>query len=103
MADLTSAGATDVRRADGCLEYGAAIDVESGHARQIPHRPDVVTIIERWRDLAAMQAHSAAPHMQAFRQRIGDAVLSTALQVLSPVPDAEPSVATGEPKPIVAR
>lgn len=74
----------EVRREDGCLEYGAAVDIESGQARQIPMRLDVITVIERWRDLPALQAHSVAPHMQAFRQRIGDAVISTTLQVLSP-------------------
>jgi quinol monooxygenase YgiN len=74
----------DVRREDGCLEYSAAVDIESGHARQIPIRADVVTVIERWRDPAALRAHSAAPHMGAFRQRIGDAIVSTMLQVLSP-------------------
>ncbi len=79
-----AAVSTEVRREDGCLEYQAAIDVESGHARQTPLRPDVVTVIERWRDLAALQAHSGAPHMRAFRQRIGEAVVSTTLQVLSP-------------------
>ena len=76
--------ATEVRREDGCLEYTATVDIESGLARQIAARPDVVTFIERWRDLPALQAHSTIPHMQAFRQRVADVVLSTALQVLSP-------------------
>ncbi|MDE2052002.1 MAG: antibiotic biosynthesis monooxygenase [Gammaproteobacteria bacterium] len=74
----------EVRREDGCLEYCATVDIGSGHARQIPLRADVITVIERWRDVPALQAHSAAPHMQAFRQRIGDAIVSTTLQVLSP-------------------
>jgi quinol monooxygenase YgiN len=74
----------EVRREDGCLEYCATIDIASDHARQISLRPDVVTVIERWRDVPALQAHSVAPHMQAFRRRIGDAIVSTTLQVLSP-------------------
>lgn len=74
----------DVRREDGCLEYRATLDIESGHTRQIPIRPDVITIIEQWRDVAALTAHSKAPHMQAFRQKVADAVVSTTLQVLSP-------------------
>ncbi len=74
-----------VRREDGCLEYSATVDIESGLGRQIATRPDAVTFIERWRDLSALQAHSTAPHMHAFRQRIADTVVSTALQVLSPV------------------
>jgi len=74
----------EVLREDGCLEYSAAVDIESGHSRQIPARPDVVTIIERWRDLPALREHSVAPHMQTFRQRISDAVVSTSLQVVTP-------------------
>lgn len=74
----------EVRREEGCLEYAAAIDVASGLAPQIPVRADVVTMVECWRDLPALQAHSVAPHMQAFRQRVADVVVSTSLQVLSP-------------------
>lgn len=73
-----------VRREDGCLEYMATVDIQSGLGPQIAIRPDVVTFIERWRDLAALQTHSTAPHMKAFRQRIVAAVESTTLQVLSP-------------------
>lgn len=51
-------------------------------AREIPKRADV--IIERWHDLSAQQAHSVAPHMQVFRERIGGAIVSTTLHVLSP-------------------
>lgn len=76
--------AQQVRREHGCLEYAVTVDIESALAGQIVVRPDVVTFIERWRDLAALQAHSTAPHMQAFRQRVADAVVSTAIQVLSP-------------------
>lgn len=76
--------AAEVRREEGCLEYSATVDIESGLTRQLPARPDVVTVIERWRDVPALQAHSVAAHMQAFRQRISDAVVSTTLQVLLP-------------------
>jgi quinol monooxygenase YgiN len=70
---------SEVMREDGCFEYSATIDVDSGLARLVPVRQDVVTIAERWRDLAALQTHSAAQHMQTFRQRISDAVVSSSL------------------------
>ena len=65
------------------MEYTATVDVESGHPRQVALRPDVITVLERWRDLAALETHSVTPHMQAFRQRVSDTVVSTTLQVLS--------------------
>jgi quinol monooxygenase YgiN len=74
----------EVLREDGCIEYTPALDEASGLSRQIPLRPDVVTIIERWRDVAALTRHSSAPHMASFRQRVAELVLATDLQVLSP-------------------
>jgi quinol monooxygenase YgiN len=72
-----------VRAEQGCLEYCAYIDVASGLAPQIPLRPDVVTIIEKWASLSALAAHAIAPHMQAYRQRVAHLVQSTSLQVLA--------------------
>lgn len=74
----------EVRREEGCLDYCAAVDVQSGLARQQPLRADVVTIIERWRDLEALAAHSAAPHVQELRKRIADSVLYSSMYVLAP-------------------
>jgi quinol monooxygenase YgiN len=74
----------DVLREAGCLEYRSTVDVSSGSPRQIALRPDVVTIVERWADVAALSAHASAPHMLAFRQRAADCVATTTLQVLAP-------------------
>jgi quinol monooxygenase YgiN len=77
----------DVRREVGCWDYFATTDVASGLARQGGLREDVVTILERWRELPDLQAHSTAPHMLRFREKIKEWVISTALQVLESVPD----------------
>ena len=77
-----------VRAEDGCLEYGAAVDVFTGLVAQIPLRDDVVVVVEKWRDLPALVAHLAAPHMTAYRTRVRDLVIKTTLQVLQP---AEPT------------
>jgi quinol monooxygenase YgiN len=74
----------EVRAEHGCLEYSPAIDVETGHPRQIALRPTVVTIVERWHDIEALKAHAVAPHMLAFRKRCADMVVATDLQVLAP-------------------
>jgi quinol monooxygenase YgiN len=73
-----------VRAEAGCLEYGPAVDVSSGIAAQIPLRENVVTVVEKWSDLAALKAHSVAPHMEDYRPKVKHLVVSTKLQVLEP-------------------
>lgn len=74
-----------VRAEDGCIEYGTAIDTPSPSPVQIPLRPNVIIVVEKWRDLAALQAHSQAPHMNDYRQRTAGKVRSVSLQILEPV------------------
>jgi quinol monooxygenase YgiN len=71
-----------VRAEAGCVEYGPAVDVASGHAAQGPLREDVVVILEKWESLAALQAHFTAPHMAEYRTRVRDLVRRVTLQVL---------------------
>ncbi len=74
-----------VRAEAGCLEYGPTVDAASDIAAQVPHRSGVVTVVEKWSDLAALKAHLAAPHMVDYRPRVKHLVRSTTLQVLEPV------------------
>ena len=74
-----------VRAEDGCVEYGAAVDVFTGLVAQLPLRDDAVVVVEKWRDVPALVAHLAAPHMRAYRARVKDLVIKTTLQVLEPV------------------
>lgn len=82
--EVFNANVPAVRAEDGCLEYGAAIDVPTDHPAQPPIRPDTVVVVEKWRDQAALKAHSAAPHMAAYRVKVKDYVLSVSLQILEP-------------------
>ena len=80
-----------VRAEDGCLEYGAAVDVASGLPVQASLRPDVVIVIEKWTTLEALMAHLAAPHMKGYRERVTAHVIGTTLQVLAPAADEHAS------------
>jgi quinol monooxygenase YgiN len=73
-----------VQAEDGCIEYGAAVDVATGLSAQGPLRDHVVVVVEKWRDLSALQAHLVAPHMTTYRARVKDLVIQTTLQVLEP-------------------
>lgn len=70
---------------DGCLEYGPTVDVATGIGAQIPIRENVITIVEKWRDLKALQAHLSAPHMLSYRERVKHLVAKVSLQILEPV------------------
>jgi len=73
-----------VRAEDGCLEYGATVDVFTGLVAQLPLRDHGVVVVEKWRDLPALVAHLAAPHMATYRERVKDYVVGVTLQVLEP-------------------
>jgi quinol monooxygenase YgiN len=73
-----------VKAEAGCIDYGPAIDVASGIPVQGALRSDVVTVVERWKDLDALRAHLTAPHMQAYRAKTKDLIRGMRLQVLEP-------------------
>lgn len=58
-----------VRAEDGCVEYVGTLEVPTDIAAQAPPRDDVLTVIEKWRDEAALAAHLAAAHMEDHRAR----------------------------------
>lgn len=76
--------APEVHAEDGCIEYGTAVDVATPIAAQDPPRDNVVVVVEKWESIAALEAHLAAPHMEAFRAAHGDLIEDIALQILQP-------------------
>ena len=73
-----------VREEDGCVEYGPTVDVATSIAAQPEERPHVVTVIEKWEDIEALEAHLIAPHMLKYRERVKDLVQGASIQVLEP-------------------
>ncbi|MFO0954711.1 MAG: putative quinol monooxygenase [Isosphaeraceae bacterium] len=73
-----------VRAEEGCIEYGPAVDVDSGISAQGGVRPDVVTVVEKWETLDHLRAHLSAPHMVEYRPKVQDFVVRTTLAVLEP-------------------
>jgi quinol monooxygenase YgiN len=73
-----------VRAEAGCIEYGTAIDLEDAIDGQPAVRSDVVTVVEKWQDPAALRKHLAAPHMMQFRDTVRDLVEGVEIRVLDP-------------------
>lgn len=69
---------------EGCIAYGPAVDLQTNLPVQPPVRPNIVTVIEQWDDLPALEAHLMAPHMVAFRDVVKDLVVETIVGVLEP-------------------
>ena len=68
---------------DGCIEYALVTDAdEFGGAAKLGG--DTFAFIEKWRDAAALTAHSNAPHMKTYREKVQDLIESRAVHVLSP-------------------
>lgn len=73
-----------VKSEQGCIEYGAAIDMPNGPGFQVQYGPDAFVVIEKWESMDALKAHGAAPHMAAYSARTKDLVASRVIHILSP-------------------
>jgi quinol monooxygenase YgiN len=73
-----------VHAEDGCIEYCPTIEISTEIPTQKSIGNDTVMVIEKWRDLKALEAHLAAPHMADYRARVKDYVLDVRLEVLKP-------------------
>ena len=82
--DIFHSNIPNVKAEEGCISYEPTVDVDSSLPIQIGMREDVVTIVEAWEDLDALQAHLKTPHMAAYREEVKDLVNQVSLQVLKP-------------------
>ena len=73
-----------VREEQGCIEYGPTVDVPTTIPAQPEARDDVVTVVEKWESIEALEAHLVAPHMLEYRKRVKSLVKQTTIQVLEP-------------------
>jgi quinol monooxygenase YgiN len=81
---IFAANVPNVLAEDGCHQYYPAIDVDTGLAVQ-EKDPNGVTVVEKWRDTPALQAHLKTPHMLSYREKVSDMVESVSLKVVQQV------------------
>ena len=67
----------------GCIEYGAAVDVENMGTAAFG--PDTFVVIEKWESADHLKAHAVAPHMKEYGGKTKDLLASRQIHVLSPV------------------
>lgn len=85
VLEAFNANVPAVHAEDGCIEYGATIDAQGMPASRGSVGADTFVVIEKWASLAALQAHSVAPHMKAYAARVKDLTAARMIHVLEPV------------------
>jgi quinol monooxygenase YgiN len=84
VLEIFRANMPAVHAEKGCIEYGPAIDAESGIPIQTRLGSDSFVVVEKWESLEALKAHAAAPHMAAYAAKTKDMLASRIIHVLSP-------------------
>lgn len=69
---------------EGCIHYEPTVDAAGAGPAQAELGPDTFCVIEQWANLAALQAHAKAPHMQAYGAKVKDMLASRVIHILSP-------------------
>jgi quinol monooxygenase YgiN len=84
LLELFRANVPNVHAEDGCIEYGAAVDVDVLGRHQAMLGPDSLIVVEKWASGDALKAHAASPHMAAYAAKSKDLIAARAIHVLSP-------------------
>ncbi|MDR0379352.1 MAG: antibiotic biosynthesis monooxygenase [Candidatus Accumulibacter sp.] len=78
---IFKANVPNVLKEKGCLGYVPAVDFPANLPGQ-ERNENVVTIIEKWESLEALEAHRTAPHMRVYRERVEAMVEKQSLKIL---------------------
>ena len=73
-----------VRAEKGCIEYVAVIDAKDALPMQAKCGPDTFLVVEKWQSMAALEAHSKAPHMADYAAKVRDLMAERAIHILDP-------------------
>ena len=73
-----------VRAEKGCIEYGAAIDLDPALPVQAKYGADTFVVVEKWESVEALKALAAAPHMAAYAAKTREMIQSRVIHVLTP-------------------
>ena len=83
VLEVFRANVPAVRAEEGCIEYGATVDVDVLGRFQTMLGPDSFVVIEKWASADALKAHGASPHMAAYAAKTKELLAARAIHVLS--------------------
>ena len=78
-----NANTSAVHAEDGCIEYGAVIDVDDVGSFQTKLGKDTFLVIEKWKNLERLMAHAALEHMKAYATATKSLIANRIIHVLS--------------------
>ena len=73
-----------VRAEAGCFEYTPVVDHAPYMGFQSPVSDDVVVVVEKWANPAALDAHLEAAHMKAWGAKVDQMMTRRVIHVLDP-------------------
>ncbi len=79
--EIFKANVPSVLQEEGCIEYCPTVDFDTGWPVQ-GMDGNVVTIIEKWQDLKALESHLKTPHMRAYQEKTKDMTEERIIKVL---------------------
>ncbi|SPH20496.1 putative quinol monooxygenase YgiN [Ascidiaceihabitans donghaensis] len=82
VLEIFNANVPAVLAEDGCIEYGATVDVPNAGPFQTPYGEDTFVVVEKWASMAALGAHAAAPHMQAYGAQTKDMLADRKIHIM---------------------
>jgi len=82
VREIFNANVPAVLAEDGCIEYGATVDVPNAGPFQTPYGEDTFVVVEKWASMAALGAHDTAPHMQAYGAQTKDMLADRKIHIM---------------------
>ena len=70
-----------VKAEEGCIEYYPTVDFETAVPIQ-DKNPAVVTIVEQWKSIEALEAHLQMPHMIEYKEKVQNMVTDLSIKIL---------------------
>ena len=72
-----------VHAEQGCIEYQPIVDATGVGEFQTALGSDTYIVVEKWETLQDLEAHSKAPHMAAYGEKMGAFIADRKIHVLS--------------------
>lgn len=85
LLEAFAANRANVLAEKGCIEYFATIDAAGVPPSKGSFGEDSFVVLEKWDDMAALQAHSVAPHMAAFGAKTKELAAGRVIHILEAV------------------
>ena len=85
LLEAFAANRANVLAEKGCIEYFATIDAAGLPPSKGSFGEDTFVVLEKWEDMAALQAHGAAPHMAAFGAKTKELAAGRVIHILDAV------------------